>query len=88
MSKLLSLMKQSVSRQSREDKVALLLSAGRDSITTGIACQAAGKAVHAYTYELDGYRSHERERVESIARHFGWELTVVTVADQLSSYRF
>jgi hypothetical protein len=51
MSKLLSLMKESVSRQSREDKVALLLSAGRDSITTGIACQQAGRIVHAYTYE-------------------------------------
>jgi DNA-cytosine methyltransferase len=73
------MMKESVSRQSREYKVALLLSAGRDSITTGIACQQEGKIVHAYTYELEGYRSHERERVESIARYLGWELTVVTV---------
>lgn len=73
------MMKGSISRQSREDKVALLLSAGRDSITTGIACREAGKTIHAYTYELEGYRSHERERVESIARHFGWELTIVTV---------
>jgi DNA-cytosine methyltransferase len=79
MSSLLSLMKESISRQSGENKVALLLSAGRDSITTGIACQEAGKIIHAYTYELEGYHSHERERVESIARHFGWELTVVSV---------
>jgi DNA (cytosine-5)-methyltransferase 1 len=79
MSKLLNMMKQNVSQQSREDKVALLLSAGRDSITTGVACQEAGKTIHAYTYELEGYRSREREKVESIARHFGWDLTVVTV---------
>ena len=79
MSKLLSMMTESVSRQSREGKVALLLSAGRDSITTGIACQEAGKTIHAYTYELEGYRSHERERVELIAGHFGWHLTVVSV---------
>jgi hypothetical protein len=46
MSKLLNLMKESVSRQSREDHVGLLLSAGRDSVTTGIACQAAGKTIH------------------------------------------
>jgi hypothetical protein len=79
MSKLLSLMRETISGQSGENKVALLLSAGRDSITTGIACQEVGKTIHAYTYELEGYRSHERERVESIARYFGWELTIVKV---------
>jgi asparagine synthetase B (glutamine-hydrolysing) len=44
-----------------------------------MACQEVGKEIRAYTYELDRYRSYERERVESIARHLGWELTVVTV---------
>src|ERR1700730_10725337 len=79
MSDLPNLLSEIVLRQGRENKVALLLSAGLDSVTTGIACQHAGKTIHAYTYELHGYRSYERERVESIARHFGWELTVVTV---------
>jgi DNA (cytosine-5)-methyltransferase 1 len=79
MSELLNRMKQIISQQSRERHVGLLLSAGRDSITTGIACQAVGKTIHAYTYELEGYRSRERERVEAIARHLEWELTVVTV---------
>jgi DNA (cytosine-5)-methyltransferase 1 len=79
MSELPYLLREIVSRQCRENKIALLLSAGRDSVTTGIACQHAGKTIHAYTYELHGYRSYERERVEAIARHFGWELTVVTV---------
>jgi Asparagine synthase/C-5 cytosine-specific DNA methylase len=79
MSELPCLLHAIVSRESRENKIALLLSAGRDSVTAGIACQEAGKTIHAYTYELHGYRSHERERAEAIARHFGWKLTVVTV---------
>lgn len=32
-----------VSRISRDDKVALLASAGIDSVSTGIACQEVGK---------------------------------------------
>jgi DNA-cytosine methyltransferase len=68
-----------VSEKSREDTVALLASAGIDSVSTGIVCQEVGKRVHAYTYELQGYRSLERERVEAIAQHFGWRLHVVTV---------
>jgi len=55
------------------------LSAGIDSVSTGIVCTEAGKEVHAYTYELKGYRSREREKVEVLARHFGWRLSVVTV---------
>ena len=61
---------------SRDDRVGLLLSAGIDSISTGIACQEAGKEVQAYTYELQGYRSLERERSKprppfrlAVARH-------------------
>jgi DNA-cytosine methyltransferase len=72
-------LRDTVARMSRENHVALMLSSGRDSITTGIACQEAGKTVHAYTYELDSYRSAEREKVVSIARHLGWKLSVVTV---------
>jgi DNA-cytosine methyltransferase len=79
MSELRRLLANAVSNQSRETDVALLLSAGRDSITVGIACQDAGKRIHAYTFELEGYRSHERERAEAIAHHLGWKLTVVTV---------
>jgi DNA-cytosine methyltransferase len=67
-----------VSRISRDGNVALL-QGGLDSITTGIACRDAGKKVHAYTYELHGYRSCERERIEAVARHVDWPLSVVTV---------
>lgn len=79
MAELRSLLRKIVTGGSRDDRVALLLSAGIDSVSTGIACEEAGKTVQAYTFELKGYRSREREKVEKIARHFGWPLKVVTV---------
>jgi site-specific DNA-cytosine methylase len=68
-----------VSAMSGADRVGLLLSAGMDSISVGITCQELGKSVCAYTYEIQGYRSREREKVEVIARHFGWPLKVIRV---------
>lgn len=79
MSELGCLLGRIVTGMSHDDRVALLLSAGIDSVSTGIVCQEVGKKVHAYTYELQGYRSREREKVEAIARHFGWRLHVITV---------
>lgn len=79
MSELRQLLRDAVARRSTDDDVALLLSRGRDSITVGVACHDLGKRVHAYTYELEGYPSAEREGVEAIARHFGWPLTVVQI---------
>jgi DNA-cytosine methyltransferase len=79
MTELRGLLHKIVSGKSREHTVALLASAGIDSVSTGIVCQELGKNVHAYTYELQGYRSREREKVESIARHLRWPLKVVTV---------
>jgi hypothetical protein len=73
------LLRKIITGKSRDNRVGLLLSAGMDSVSTGIACQEVGKEVHAYTYELQGYRSREREKVEVIARHFGWRLDVITV---------
>jgi DNA-cytosine methyltransferase len=79
MAELRSLLHRIVAGGSRDDRVALLLSAGIDSISTGIACEEAGKKVQAYTFELKGYRSREREKVEKIAQHLGWPLKVITV---------
>ncbi|MCS3687486.1 DNA-cytosine methyltransferase [Bradyrhizobium elkanii] len=79
MCELKRLKREIVARMSHDDRVALLLSAGIDSISTGIVCQELGKEVHAYTYEIQRYRSQEREKVEAIARHFGWRLSIITV---------
>ena len=79
MSELGGSLRRIVTGMSRDDRVALLLSAGIDSVSTGIACQEVGKEVRAYTFELQGFRSREREKVETIAHHFGWRLHVITV---------
>jgi site-specific DNA-cytosine methylase len=68
-----------VSSMSCANRVGLLLSAGIDCTSVGIVCQELGKHVQTYTYEIQGFRSREREKVEVIARHFGWPLKVVTV---------
>jgi asparagine synthetase B (glutamine-hydrolysing) len=79
MNSLRPLLRDYVAQMSSVSSVALSLSAGLDSITTGIVCEEAGKHVQAYTFELQGYKSRERDKVEVIARHFGWPLKVITV---------
>jgi DNA-cytosine methyltransferase len=79
MSELLSLLCNSVAARSREHKVAISLSAGADSLSTLFALREVGKEIQGYTYELHGYRSREREKVETIARQLRLPLRVVTV---------
>ena len=64
MTELRHLLRKVVAGGSRDDRVALLLSAGIDSISTGIACEEAGKEIRAYTYEVKAYRSRERDKAE------------------------
>jgi asparagine synthetase B (glutamine-hydrolysing) len=68
-----------LNRRSESDTASLLLSGGLDSLTTGIALSACGKSVQAYFYELQGYPSTERRRVEMVARRLNWPLTIITV---------
>lgn len=67
-----------VNAKSQDDNVALLLG-GLDSLTTGLALARSGKTIHAYTYEIKGYPSQERAKVEQLARHYGWKLTIITI---------
>jgi DNA-cytosine methyltransferase len=79
MSELLRLLCAAVETRSTESSVGLLLSGGIDSISAGLACEAVGKEIQAYTFEVQGFRSQDREKAEAIARHFGWPLRVLTV---------
>jgi site-specific DNA-cytosine methylase len=79
MSKLFSLLCDAVAARSGDNEVAVLLSGGIDGLSVALALQKAGKAIRAYTYEVDGYVSEDRPKAEAIARHFEWPLTVVTV---------
>lgn len=79
MTELRGIMHRVVTGSSRDKNVALLMSAGIDSVSTGIICEEAGRKVHAYTYELHGYGSHERGKAEALASHLKWPLSVITV---------
>jgi DNA-cytosine methyltransferase len=79
MSEFFNLLCDAVSNKSKDHDIAMLLSAGSDSLSTAIALNSLGKRVCAYTFELDGYASLEREKVESIAKHFGWPLKIIRV---------
>jgi len=79
MSELRRLLCEAVSKCSRDRNCSILLSGGIDSTTVAIAAQEAGKALHAVTYELKGFRSKDRERAEVIARYLDIPLDVVTV---------
>lgn len=79
MSELLTLLCESIERRTQDHQVGLLLSAGVDSLSTAIALRALGKEIQAYTYEVDGYRSFEREKVEATAAHFGWPLKIISI---------
>ena len=79
MNELFSRLCNSVAVRSRDSEVAISLSAGIDSLSTLFALKELGKKVQAYTFELQGYRSQEREKVETIAHRLKVPLRVVTV---------
>jgi DNA-cytosine methyltransferase len=79
MSELLSLLCSAVEKGSDDDTVALLLSGGIDSTSVGIALQKSGKAIRAYTYRLQDYKSRDLDKAVAIARHFGWPLSIIEV---------
>lgn len=79
MSELPRLLREAVSKCSKDSECSILLSGGIDSLSVAIAAQEAGKLLQAVTYELKGYRSKDREKAEVIARYLGIPLDVVTV---------
>lgn len=68
-----------VDRQSNEDHVAVLLSAGTDSITCGIAAQRLGKKVTGYSMYINGKQTTDSLGAKDVADHFGWDFVPVDV---------
>ena len=79
MSELPNLLRDAVVVNSHDRTVALMLSAGVDSVTVGLAAEAAGKSVRGYVFHLEGYSSKDLRKAMTIAGHYGWPLTIVTV---------
>lgn len=79
MSDFMSILTSACRDLSQDQEVALLLSGGIDSISVGVALEAAGRKVHAYTLELDGYPSGDMRGAQLVAHHMGWPLSIISV---------
>jgi asparagine synthetase B (glutamine-hydrolysing) len=62
-----------------DDKVAVLLSGGVDSISVGLAAHHAGKEVHAYSFQLGNQTSYDFAKAAEVAYKMKWEFTPVVV---------
>lgn len=68
-----------VDRESKEEHVAVLLSAGTDSITCGIAAHRLGKKVTGYSMYVNGNQTSDSLGAKDVAEHFGWNFVSVDV---------
>ena len=62
-----------------EDRVALLLSGGADSTVVGMAAQALGKEVHAFSFKMDGIDSWDFDQAQRTADMLLWAFHPVVV---------
>ena len=68
-----------VDRESKEDHVAVLLSAGTDSITCALAAQRLGKKVTGYSMYINGNQTSDSLGAKDAADHFGWDFVGIDV---------
>lgn len=68
-----------VEEQATENEVAVLLSAGTDSITCGIAAMRLGKKVTGYSIYINGQQTSDSLGAKDAADHFGWDFVGVDV---------
>lgn len=68
-----------IDSESNEDHVAVLLSAGTDSITCALAAHRLGKKVTGYSMYLDGKQTTDSLGAAEIAKHFGWDFVAIDV---------
>src|SRR4051794_19254761 len=77
-----------VAARSENSEVAILLSAGMDSLSVLLALRELGKKIQAYTYEVEGHPSAEREKVEYITHRVRVPLRTVTVPTSNLAFDF
>lgn len=69
-----------VEKQTKDiDHVAVLLSAGTDSITCALAAHRLGKKITAYSMFIDGNETSDSIGAREVAEHFGWDFVGVDV---------
>ena len=68
-----------VARLSQDDKVAVLLSGGVDSLSVAFAANRIGKKIHGYSFHLDGQPSYDSDMAEEVCNKFHFQFTKVVV---------
>lgn len=74
-----SILVNQVNVMSHENRVAVLLSGGVDSVSVAFAAHRLGKKITAYTFHLDGQPSYDSQKAVDIAKKMGWDYRVVVV---------
>ena len=74
-----SIITQIIKRQATGDEVAVLLSAGTDSITCALAAHRLGKKVTGYSMYINGKQTTDSLGAKDVADHFGWDFVGVDV---------
>ena len=62
-----------------DDKVALLISGGVDSISVGLAAHYVGKKVHGYSFCLDSHESSDFKAAREVCKQMKWDFTEIIV---------
>ena len=75
-----TLLRDVIKQQVHDDKVAVLLSGGVDSLSVGFAAEVVlGKKVHAYSFRLDTQTSYDYEKAKEVAEQFDWKFTGIEI---------
>ena len=75
-----TLLRDVIKQQVHDDKVAVLLSGGVDSLSVGFAAEdVLGKKVHAYSFRLDTQTSYDYEKAKEVAEQFDWKFTGIEI---------
>ena len=62
-----------------DNKIALLLSGGVDSMSIGFSAHRLGKKVTAYSFKTDKHNSYDYNKAEEVANIMGWNFIGTTV---------
>ena len=70
---------QEIDEQTSDNKVAVLLSGGVDSLSVAFAAHRLHKEVTAYTFHLKGQSTYDAEKAQEVSKLFGWNCVVIEV---------
>ena len=62
-----------------DEKVALLLSGGVDSMSVGFSAHRLGKKITAYSFKTDEHDSYDYNKAQEVAEAMGWDFVGTVV---------